>query len=394
MRGQLQVTSQKLGLTQDELARARTLAQQIQKQQQDSDAQLGAQIGQVKQESEAKIGEVSTGLTGAKTDIAATQKDLADTKARLTTTVGDLGVQSGLIARNRDDLDALRRLNERNIFEFNLAKSKAPQHVGPIQVTLRSTDPKHFKYTMTVVADDKAVEKKDRTADEPVQFYMRGARAPYEIRRVRGDQGPHQRLSLDSERHGAGRYRPCRGAGESTVAARRVLYPAGACSTWTLMSKSAEAQRAVCSRHSPAARTMLALAGALPVFVPAAAAAPIPQISVQVNVVTVPVTVTNPRGDFVGNLEREDFRLWVDDGEQPIEYFAPEEEPAQVLILVETGPAVYLLRREHIAAAGALLAGLGAGDRVAVASYSEKPLAAPLDFTADKQRRPRFSGTD
>jgi hypothetical protein len=181
LRGQLQVTSQKLGLTQDELARARTLAQQIQKQQQDSDAQLGAQIGQVKQESEAKIGEVSSGLTGAKTDIAATQKDLADTKARLTSTVGDLGVQSGLIARNRDDLDALRRLNERNIFEFNLAKSKAPQHVGPIQVTLRSTDPKRFKYTMTVVADDKAIEKKDRTADEPVQFYMRGARAPYEI---------------------------------------------------------------------------------------------------------------------------------------------------------------------------------------------------------------------
>ena len=53
--------------------------------------------------------------------------------------------------------------------------------MGPIQITLRSVDAKRFKYTMTVVADDKSIEKKDRTAEEPVQFYVRGARAPYEI---------------------------------------------------------------------------------------------------------------------------------------------------------------------------------------------------------------------
>ena len=181
LRAQLDVTSQKLGLTQDELARARTLAQQIQKQQEDGNAQLAAQIGQVKNDADTKIGAVSTDLTGAKTDIASTKKDLDDTKARLTSTVGDLGVQSGLIAHTRDDLEALRRLGERNIFEFNIAKAKTAQRVGPIQITLRSVDAKRFKYTMTVVADDKSIEKKDRTAEEPVQFYVRGARAPYEI---------------------------------------------------------------------------------------------------------------------------------------------------------------------------------------------------------------------
>lgn len=181
LRGQLDVTSQKLGLTQDELARARTLAQTIQKQQQASDAQLGEQIGQVKQESEQKIGEVSTDLTGAKTDIASTKKDLDDTKSKLTSTIGDLGVQSGLIARNREEVEALKRLNERNIFDFNLTKSKNPQRVGPIQLTLRSTDPKRFRFTMTVIADDKAIEKKDRNVDEPMQFYVRGTHTPYEI---------------------------------------------------------------------------------------------------------------------------------------------------------------------------------------------------------------------
>jgi VWFA-related protein len=109
------------------------------------------------------------------------------------------------------------------------------------------------------------------------------------------------------------------------------------------------------------------------------------QISVQVNVVSVPVTVTGRGGQFVSGLRRENFRLLVDGAERRIEYFAPEEEPARVLVLLETGPAVYLLRREHIEAAGALLDGLAADDRVAVAAYSDAPQLL-LDFTTDKQQ--------
>jgi DNA repair exonuclease SbcCD ATPase subunit len=182
--GQQQVTSQKLGLTQDELARARTLAQQVQKDQQDTQnraAQLGAQIGQVRQENEAKLGQVTTDITGARNDIAATRRDLEETKARLGSTVGDLGVQSGLIARTREDLEALKRLGERNIYDFNLVKTKAPQRVGPVQMRLTNADVKRFRYTVTLVADDKSIEKKDKNVSEPVQFYVRASRTPYEI---------------------------------------------------------------------------------------------------------------------------------------------------------------------------------------------------------------------
>ena len=163
------------------MAQARTLAQNIRQTQQESDAKLTAQIGQVKQDTDAKIGAVSTDLTGAKGDISATKQDLEATKAKLTSTVGDLGVQSGLIARNQEELDQLKRQGERNIFELHLTKSKTPTRVGPIQVTLTKTDPKKFKYTMTLIADDKTIEKKDKTADEPVQFYIKGATRPYEI---------------------------------------------------------------------------------------------------------------------------------------------------------------------------------------------------------------------
>ena len=181
LRGKLEVTTQKLGFTQSELAQARTLAQNIRDSQKASDEKLTAEIGQAKQEADAKIGQVSTDLTGAKGDITATKQDLEATKAKLTSTVGDLGVQSGLIARNQEELDQLKRQGERNIFELHLTRSKTPTHVGPIQITLTKTDPKKFKYTLMVVADDKTIEKKDKTADEPVQFYIHGVPRPYEI---------------------------------------------------------------------------------------------------------------------------------------------------------------------------------------------------------------------
>jgi hypothetical protein len=181
LRGKLEVTTQKLGFTQAELAQARALAQTIRDTQKESNAKLTAQIGQVQADTESKIGVVSTDLNGAKGDINATKQDLEATKAKLTSTVGDLGVQSGLIARNQEELDQLKRQGERNIFEIHLTKTKAPVHVGPIQVRLTKTDPKRFKYTLLVTADDKTIEKKDKTADEPVQFYVHGVPRPYEI---------------------------------------------------------------------------------------------------------------------------------------------------------------------------------------------------------------------
>jgi chromosome segregation ATPase len=181
LKGQLEVTTQKLGFTQAELAQARSLAQNIRQSQKESDDKLAAQIGQVQKDADTKFGQVNTDLTGAKTDISATKEDLEATKAKLTTTVGDLGVQSGLIARNQEELDQLKRSGERNIFELHLTRSKTPTHVGPIQVTLTRTDPKKFKYTLMVIADDKTIEKKDKTADEPVQFYIKGVPKPYEI---------------------------------------------------------------------------------------------------------------------------------------------------------------------------------------------------------------------
>ena len=182
LKGQLDVTSQKLGLTEDELARARGLAQSVKSEQQKSDAQLRQQIGAVQSDTTTKFGQMATQLNGTQTDLNSTKADLEATKNAMQSMKGDLGVQSGLIARNHDEVEELKRLGERDIFEFTLNKSaKGPDHVGPVQVQLKKVDPKKYKYTVNVVADDKVIEKKDRTAGEPIQFYVRGVRAPLEI---------------------------------------------------------------------------------------------------------------------------------------------------------------------------------------------------------------------
>ena len=183
LKGQLDVTSQKIGMTQAELADAKSRAEGIRKQQIASDQKLTQQITTAQKESEAKIGAVATDVTGAKKDIEATRTDLEATKTKLDRATGDMGVMSGLIARNHDDLEELRRRGDRNYYEFTVQKSKKAQRVGPVQIALNKTDQKRSKYTMTVLADDKSIEKKDKTAGEPVQFYVKGSArlAPYEI---------------------------------------------------------------------------------------------------------------------------------------------------------------------------------------------------------------------
>src|SRR5579872_4934174 len=161
LKGQLDVTSQKLGLTEDELARARSLAQSIKKDQDTSDAQLRQQIGAVQADTTTKLGQVNTQITGTQTDLNATKADLESTKAKLTSTIGDLGVQSGLIATNEKEVEELKHMGDRDIFDFTLTKTKKPQHVGPIQVQLTKIDAKHYKYTLDVIADDKDIPKKD-----------------------------------------------------------------------------------------------------------------------------------------------------------------------------------------------------------------------------------------
>ena len=167
-------------------ARAEQLAKQIEAEQAKVQQQVSSEISDVKQsatQANAKIGEVSSDVGNLRSAQTATQSQLEKTIADLKSTKGDLGVQSGLIATNATELAALKRLGERNYFEFNLGKDaeKKPARVGDITIQIKKLDPKRNKYTINVMADDKLTEKKDKGVNEPIQFYTSKARQPYEI---------------------------------------------------------------------------------------------------------------------------------------------------------------------------------------------------------------------
>ncbi|HTS30527.1 MAG TPA: hypothetical protein VMH81_31865 [Bryobacteraceae bacterium] len=169
---------------QEAIARAEQIGRQIEAEQAKVQQQVSSDINEVKQSAtaaNAKIADVSTDVGGVKTQVANTQSELQKTIAELKSTKGDLGVQSGLIATNAQELAALKRLGERNYFEFKVGKAKTAQRVGDITLKLKSADPKRNKYTVEVSADDKITEKKDKSINEPVQFYTSKAKQPYEI---------------------------------------------------------------------------------------------------------------------------------------------------------------------------------------------------------------------
>ena len=178
LQSDLRVVTDKLNVTQEDLQKARQSSKQsavtYNKKLTGLETNMNTQLAT--KASNEDLNKLSGDVTGVK-------NDLESTKGKLERATGDMGVMSGLIARNHDDLEDLKRKGDRNYFEFTLQKSKNSQRVGPVQIALSKTDPKKSKYTMTVLADDKTIEKKDKTAGEPVQFYVKGTGryAPYEI---------------------------------------------------------------------------------------------------------------------------------------------------------------------------------------------------------------------
>ena len=119
----------------------------------------------------------------------------------------------------------------------------------------------------------------------------------------------------------------------------------------------------------------------------AAQDAPLPTtqtIQVKVARVNVGVVVTDAKGKFVEGLPRESFHVFDNGAEQPITDFATIEQPGQVLLLIEAGPAAYFLQDANLFAANTMLNGLSPEDRVAIVRYTDTPLAL-LDFTSDKR---------
>lgn len=173
IRGGMSVVADRLKLTQGELGRARSQAKQFReeygKQLQEMDASVKSELATKANAEDVKV------LTG---DVSTVRSDLNSTRENLQMARGELGT---LIARNHEEIEQLRRIGQREYFEFVLEKKGSKQRVGDMVLELRGVNTKKNLFTVALYADDLRLEKKNRSVNEPIYFYTRGYRAPLEL---------------------------------------------------------------------------------------------------------------------------------------------------------------------------------------------------------------------
>jgi hypothetical protein len=173
LEGELSVVTDKMKLTEGELSKARSQAKKIKEDdakelaemQNQTDAQLATKA------SVDDVNKIGTDVNGVKTDLDTTKNNLQMAR-------GEFGT---LIARNHDEVEELRRLGERDYYEFTIDKRNSREKVGNLMVELHATNLKKSQYGVTIFVDDQRHDKKNLTANEPLYFFESGARAPLEF---------------------------------------------------------------------------------------------------------------------------------------------------------------------------------------------------------------------
>lgn len=187
----LDVITQRMGITAQDLQQARNLAEQLKEEnaktaqrlrselaaKADSKAvndfreEASSRLTEVQQDATTKIAGVTGDVQGVRSDLNATREDLANSKKDI----------NSLIARNSTELAELRRRGERDYIEFDINKARQFAHVGDVLVQLKKTDVKRQKYDVEINADDSSIARKDRAANEPVTFLVGRNRLRYEL---------------------------------------------------------------------------------------------------------------------------------------------------------------------------------------------------------------------
>ena len=117
------------------------------------------------------VNKLNGDVTGVRTDLDAAKSSIQMARSEMGT----------LIARNHDEIDQLRRMGQRDYFEFTVQRKSGATKVGTIQIQLKDTNTKKNRYTINVLADDNSFEKKDRSVNEPIFFYTGGTRQAIEL---------------------------------------------------------------------------------------------------------------------------------------------------------------------------------------------------------------------
>jgi hypothetical protein len=173
VQGELSVVTDKMKLTETELTRARTQAKKI---REDDSKQLADLQNNFTGQLATKASVDDVNKLG--TDVSGVKSGLDTTNNNLTMARGEFGT---LIAKNHDEIEELRRLGERDYYEFTIDKKDQREKVGDLMVELKNVNPKKNLYSVDLYVDDSRYDKKNRSVDEPIYFFTHGTRAPMEF---------------------------------------------------------------------------------------------------------------------------------------------------------------------------------------------------------------------
>ena len=195
----LGVVSEKLGITEKDLEKARKQAEMLRAEHvrttkglkeeiasnsqavtslRDETATNVTKLTEGQNEATTKIGAVSGDVQVVRTDLDSTKSDLASSRKEMIDIRDSLGRE---IAKNSGEVAELRRRGERDYVEFDVRKAKDASRVGDIQLQLKKADPKTKRYDLVMLVNDAHLDKKNQPVNEPIQFLVGKDRLRYEL---------------------------------------------------------------------------------------------------------------------------------------------------------------------------------------------------------------------
>jgi peptidoglycan hydrolase CwlO-like protein len=189
VQSEVKVMQEHIGITEQELRRARALADQLKQEQEKNVRALRTQLERkadvdtvetLEKTAESKIQVVSSDLDEVKEEVRSGQQELEKTREQLTKLGVIINDQGQLIATNATALDELRRKGDRDYFTFNVRRRQRNTVAG-VGLELRKADTKKQAADFKVFIDDREMDNRQIYVNRPITFYGGRDRDLYEL---------------------------------------------------------------------------------------------------------------------------------------------------------------------------------------------------------------------
>lgn len=128
-----------------------------------------------------RLARLQQGIGALQEETTSNREAWQATTNRLAEVAGELGAQHGQIIQNQDELNRFLGRTEHTALTFELRRGSVPEPVGPIRISLKTSNQKSQRYTLCVYLQDSCVQVRDRVQFEVVALAVSPDMAPFEL---------------------------------------------------------------------------------------------------------------------------------------------------------------------------------------------------------------------